>query len=135
MWEDSRRKWKKRSHGGDKIITCKYVVSPKDIKLFHLQLLLLHVCGPKSLEDVKTYNGITYTSFVEVYHARRIASNDNEWRKCLNETKELHSPKQLWNLFGYICALNVSVNALALWNDHIIGWELTVEIYNVIFSL
>ena len=40
-------------------------------------------------------------------HARGIVSNDNEWHECLNEAKELHSPKQMRNLFGYICALNV----------------------------
>ena len=94
-----------------------YVVSQKDIELFHLRLLLLHVCGPKSFEDVRTYNGITYTSFVEACHARGIASNDNEWRECLNETKELHSLKQIWNLFGNSCVLNVPANGLAQWNE------------------
>jgi hypothetical protein len=84
-----------------------YVVSPEDIELFHLRLILLHVCGPKSFEDVRTYNGITYTSFVEACHARGIASHDNGRRECLNETKELHSPKQMQNLLGYICTLNV----------------------------
>ena len=34
-----------------------------------------------------------------------------------NETKELHSSKQIGNLFGYIFALNVPANALALWDD------------------
>ena len=29
----------------------------------------------------------------------------------------LHSPKQIQNLFGYLCALNVPANALALWNE------------------
>ena len=77
-----------------------YVVSPKVIELFHLRLLLLHVCGPKSFEDARTYNGIIHTSFVEACHARGIASNDNEWGECLNEAKELHSPKQMRNLFG-----------------------------------
>ena len=58
-----------------------------------------------------------FTRNVEACHARGIASNDNEWCECLNETKELHSPKQMRNLFGYICALNVPANALALWNE------------------
>ena len=77
-------------------------MSPKDIKLFHLRLILLNVCGPKLFEDVRTYNGITCSSFVEASHARGIASNDNEWRECLNEIEELHSPKQMRNIFGYI---------------------------------
>jgi hypothetical protein len=78
VWKDSRKKLKERSRGGDKIITRMYVVSPKYIELFHLRLLLLHVCHSKSFEDVRTYNGIAYTSFVEACHGRGIASNDNE---------------------------------------------------------
>ena len=110
------KKWK-RSRGSDKIITRIYLVSPKDLELFHLRLLLLQVCSPESFEDVRTHNGITYTSFVEACHARGIASNDNECREYLNETKELHLPKQMHNLFGFICALNVPANELALWNE------------------
>ena len=58
-----------------------------------------------------------YKRQVEACHARSITSNDNEWRECLNEAKELHSPKQMRNLFGYICALNLPANGLALWNE------------------
>jgi hypothetical protein len=67
--------------------------------------------------DVRTYNGITYTSFVEACHACGIPLNDNDWCEYLNETKELHSPKQIWNLLGYICVLNVPAKALELWNE------------------
>ncbi|XP_046808269.1 ATP-dependent DNA helicase PIF1-like [Lucilia cuprina] len=50
-------------------------------------------------------------------HARGIASNDNEWRDCLNEAKETQSPRQLRQLFAFICSLNVPTNALQLWNE------------------
>lgn len=64
---------KNGNRGGDKIITRMSVVLPKDIDLFHLRLLLLHVCSAKSFADVNTYN-----SFFGACHARGIASNDNE---------------------------------------------------------
>ena len=47
-------------------------------------LTIAFITCPKSFEDVRTYNGITYTSFVEACHAHGIASNDNEWRESLN---------------------------------------------------
>lgn len=117
VWHNQGKKWKKRLRGVDKVISRLYVVSPKDVELFHLRLLLLHVRGPKSFEDLRMYNGVVYPTFVDACHARGIASNDNEWRECLDEAKETKSPRQLRGLFGFICGLNVPTNALALWNE------------------
>lgn len=94
-----------------------YVVSPKEIELFHLRLLLLHVTGVESFEQVKFYNGVQYNTFVEACHARGIASNDNEWRQTLDEATNFRMPKQLRDLFAVICALNIPANALALWME------------------
>lgn len=117
VWIDKDKMWKKRQLGGDKIISRMYVVSPKEIELFHLRLLLLHVTGPRSFNDVKFYNGVQYNTFVDACHARGIASNDNEWRETLQEAKNFRMPKQLRELFAVICALNLPANALALWNE------------------
>lgn len=116
-WVDGNKKWKKRLRGGDKIISRMFVVSPRDKELFHLRLLLLHVCGAQSFQDVRTYNGVVYDTFAEACHSRGIASNDNEWRECLNEAKQFNTPKQLRHLFSIICALNVPANVLALWDE------------------
>lgn len=89
-----------------------YVVSPRNVELFHLCLLLLHVKGVASFEDVRTYNGVVYGSFIEACHARGIASNDNECRECLNEAKDFNSPKQMRDLLGFICAFNLPANTL-----------------------
>ncbi|XP_055306515.1 ATP-dependent DNA helicase pif1-like [Sitodiplosis mosellana] len=70
-----------------------------------------------SFADCRSYNGVVYNSFIEACHARGIASNDNEWRECLNEAKQFHSPKQLRHLFAVILALNVPANSLLLWNE------------------
>lgn len=117
VWNDSRKCWTKRQRGGDKIISRLYVVSPKDIELFHLRLLLLHVRGPQSFDDLRRYDSINHLTFVDACHARGIASNDSEWRECLNEAKETKSPRQLRQLFGFICGLNVPANASALWDE------------------
>lgn len=117
MWKDSEKKWIQRKRGGDKIISRMYMVSPGDIELFHLRMLLLHVPGPKSFEDLRTYQGVAYPTFVAACHARGIASNDNEWHACLDEAKEINSPRQLRELFAFICAMNIPANALALWDE------------------
>lgn len=116
-WKDENKKWNKREKGADKIISRMYVVSPKDVQLFHLRLLLLHVRDVRYFEECRMFDGVTYNSFIEACHARGIASNDSEWHNCLDEAKEFHSAKQLRHLFGVILALNLPANALNLWND------------------
>lgn len=117
VWIDKEKQWQKRVRRADTIISRMYMVAPKDVELFHLRLLLLHVCGPKSFEDVRTYCNVTYSTFIEACRARGIASNDTEWYDCLNEAKDSHSAQMLRNLFAIICALNIPANASVLWND------------------
>lgn len=117
VWNDRDKKWTKRQRGAEKVIARLYVVSPRDMELYHLRLLLLHVRGPKNFQDLRTYLGNVYLTFLEASHARGIASNDNEWRECMFEAKDIQSPRQLRQLFAFICAMNVPANALALWNE------------------
>lgn len=116
VWNSTSKKWNRRINNSDKVIARLYAVSVKDVEKFHLRLLLLHVRGPTSFEDLRTHNGVLYNTFVEAAYSRRIASNDNEWHDCLNESKDTQTAKQMRQLFGYICGLNVPANALALWN-------------------
>lgn len=66
---------------------------------------------------MRTYNKILYPTFLEACHARGIASNEIKWRECLNEAKDTRSPRQLRQLFAFICSLNLPTNALELWNE------------------
>lgn len=73
VWNDNQKKWIKRKRGGVKVISRMYVLSPRDIELFHLRMLLLHVRGPKNFENLPTYEGVTHPTFVAACHARGIA--------------------------------------------------------------
>lgn len=55
------------------------------------------------LYDVRKYNIIQYATFIDACHARGNASNDHEWRECLDEAKGFHYPKELGELFVFIC--------------------------------
>jgi len=41
-----------------------YMVNPKDIEKFHLRLLLLHVRVAQCFDDLKSYNGKIYKSYL-----------------------------------------------------------------------
>ncbi|XP_036346558.1 uncharacterized protein LOC118755857, partial [Rhagoletis pomonella] len=73
IWNTADKKWKKRTRGGD-----------------------------KCFEDLKTCDNVIYNTFVEACHARGIASDDSEWKQCLDEAMEFQSPKQIRELFATI---------------------------------
>ena len=75
-----------------------YEVSSSQMELFHLRILLLHVKGAKSYEDLRTVNGVIYPNYTETCSSLRLIENDNEW-KTISEAKNWMMPKSLRNLF------------------------------------
>ena len=57
LFNKTLKKWVQRKRNGDNIISHMYSVSPKEHERFHLHVLLLHVPGATSFEDLKTVNG------------------------------------------------------------------------------
>jgi ATP-dependent DNA helicase PIF1 len=71
VFDDKNKKWtmrKKKSNKG--IIGRMYMVSPNEGERYYLRLLLLHVKGACSYEDIKTVNDKIYSSFKEAAIAR-----------------------------------------------------------------
>ena len=88
-------KWKPRQRGNHKVVTRLYSVSPRDVKRFHLRILLLSVKGPQSFEDLRTVDGVVYNSFKEAAIRRNLVNNDGEWVRFLAEASLTHMPVQL----------------------------------------
>ncbi|GFV21566.1 ATP-dependent DNA helicase [Trichonephila clavipes] len=63
VWKNN--KWERRVRLGGRIVSRLYSVSPKDIERFHLRILLFHVPGAKSFEELKTYEGVMMTSLLK----------------------------------------------------------------------
>lgn len=121
-WDSTRKEWRKRQRGGQKVVTRLYNVSPKNVELFNLRLLLLHVKGAKGFEDIVTVDGILHETFLAAANARGIVCNDNQWQDTIAEATTSQSPRQLRQLFGIICGINIPANRNALWEqfkDHI----------------
>lgn len=47
-----------------------YSITPKEMELYHLKILLLHVKGATSHKDLKTINGVTYQTNFQACSAR-----------------------------------------------------------------
>ena len=76
-----------------------YAVSPTQTELFHLRLLLLHVKGGTSFEDLRTVDGIFHDSFAAACLARGLIEDDDEWFKAMEEATVWMMPQRLRLLF------------------------------------
>ncbi|KAF5349437.1 hypothetical protein D9758_014620 [Tetrapyrgos nigripes] len=77
-----------------------YFVSPNGGERFYLRTLLTIAKSATSFQDLRTYNGVEYSTFHEVCLARGLLENDGEWRRCLAEACEIQTGSQLRQLFA-----------------------------------
>ena len=110
-WKSTPKIWKRRPRCR-KIIGRMHRLSPKSGEIYYLRLLLLHVKGATSWDDLKLNpetNEIE-NSFKEAAAARGLLLDDLEWNKAMQEAAEIvTSGEQLVSLFVTIL-LNCEVS-------------------------
>ena len=116
VWNKFSREWTKRKkcHSVGRMA----FVSPNEGERFYLRLLLVHVSGATSFEDLRTVNGITYNTFKETAYALELLKDDEEYNKCLLEASEIKTGKQLRFLFANIIIYNIIEDPYKLWLLH-----------------
>ena len=82
-WIAEDKKWKRRTRS-DRIGRI-YSVHPASGEPFYFRMLLMIVKGAKCYEDVRTYNGIVYSTFREACGARGLLGDDIEWYNAFDE--------------------------------------------------
>lgn len=118
-FNNQEKKWHKR------IKTCKTIgrlsnVSPKDIERFHLKLILNFVSGATSFDDLKNYQGNSYSTFQETANAMGLIESDEHLCNIFDEACQIMMPKELrqffsWFLIGDKMATTYS---LLIWNKY-----------------
>nr|XP_047124268.1 uncharacterized protein LOC124806980 [Hydra vulgaris] len=106
-------KWKVKQRGSDKVVVRMYKVS-SFCELFFLRLLLWHVKGAKSFEDLRTVHG--NDAFCEACYHLGLLQDDIEWRNTITEAVATRMPKQIRLLFSIIITLCEPNDSLHLWN-------------------
>ena len=94
-----------------------YTVNPLDYERFFLRIILLHRRGATSFEDLRTVNGEVYETFLNAAKAMNLVENDDEWRDCLQEAAAFAMPRQLRELFAYICVFCSPSDVKELWEQ------------------
>ena len=119
-----------------------YFVSPSQVELFRLRLLLLNCRGAKSFNELKNLNGVQYMTFSEACLALGLIDDDEEWSRAMQEAvswmmpgtrllfvcilihcQPVH-PDELWENFKDA----LSEDFLRLYGDH-------TRAYNVAFPI
>ena len=62
-----------------------YSVSPSQVELFRLRLLLLNYRGAKSFDELKNVNGVWYMKFSETCLTLGLIDDDEEWSRAMQK--------------------------------------------------
>ncbi|XP_058796825.1 uncharacterized protein LOC131667435 [Phymastichus coffea] len=93
-----------------------FSVSPTQIELFHLRLLLLHVKGATSFDSLKTVNGIVQPTFTAACLELGLIEDDQEWAKAIEEASMWMMPRRLRQLFTRILIHCQPIHPEVLWD-------------------
>uniref|UniRef100_A0A1I7T6R1 ATP-dependent DNA helicase n=1 Tax=Caenorhabditis tropicalis TaxID=1561998 RepID=A0A1I7T6R1_9PELO len=96
-----------------------YFISPRNRERYALRQLLLYTKGAISFEDLRTFQGTCYATFVEAARAAGFLSDDSTHEQTLQEATTFNTPYQLRGLFVILMVFEVVNNATDLWNRFI----------------
>nr|XP_027127530.1 uncharacterized protein LOC113743677 [Coffea arabica] len=113
VWYPGRKKWEPRKQKDciGRIVTA----GIKEGERYFLRLLLTHVKGPKSFEDLKTVNGTYVNTFREAAILRGYFESDTSQEECLEEASSYQMPYILRRLFATLLVHFPPLNARKLW--------------------
>lgn len=100
------------------IVSRMYTVSLRDEERFYLRLLLLHIPGATSFESLRTVGLVVHETFKAATSARGLLESDDEWDRCLSDAGIYYMPRQLREMFAFICCFCQPASPLKLWEDH-----------------
>jgi ATP-dependent DNA helicase PIF1 len=116
-WQPSTRSWKRRVLARPNTLARMHSVSVREGERFFLRLLLSHVAGPTSFQDLRTFDGVVYSTFKEACVARGMLEDDSMWVSTIEEVATHASPVQLRQLFVSVLTLAHPANPAALWEQ------------------
>ncbi|XP_074293299.1 uncharacterized protein LOC141620283 [Silene latifolia] len=113
---ENKKLWKSRDRGV--VIGRVAHASPGEGERYYLRLLLEHVRGPTSFEDLVTVNGTSCASFQEATLRRRILKEDNAAGKCMDKAVQVEMQNALRRLFATILNFGCPNNPTEFWDQY-----------------
>ncbi|KAI5407486.1 hypothetical protein KIW84_053660 [Lathyrus oleraceus] len=107
VYVKKKREWKPRQKGYT--IGRLIWVPPTTGELYYLRLMLTHVKGPRSYNDIKTVNNVKYDTFRDACFAMGFIGDDREFIAAIKEANHWGSGQYLRLLFVHML-LSGSIN-------------------------
>jgi len=96
-----------------------YSVSATQGELYYMRLLLLNVRGAQSFDHVKNCERAFIRNLQRSRHCTAFCfADDSEWENCLEEAQSFQMPRQLRQLFAYICVFCEPKFPNVLWENY-----------------
>lgn len=93
-----------------------YIVLPIDLERFYLRILLNHVRGPTSFDNLLTCQGIRHNMSQKATQSMGLIKNDQSIFYCLVEAMSFQVPSALQRLFVTIMVYYLAANIRLLWD-------------------
>ncbi|KAG3237306.1 hypothetical protein PI124_g17699 [Phytophthora idaei] len=113
-WDTKAKRWVRRKRYQAALGRMIHV-SPRDMQRFYKGVLPCHRKGPRSFENLRTVDGVTYDSYREAALHAGYLEDDSEWVACMTEASQFRMPYQLRQLFATIIVYSQVVEVGALW--------------------
>nr|XP_048324704.1 uncharacterized protein LOC125421033 [Ziziphus jujuba var. spinosa] len=113
VWSSQFKTWniRKRSDVVGRIVN----VNPFDHERYYLRLLLNHVRGATSFDDLKCVNGVQCLSYRDATLLHGLLESDNSFELCLEEASLYQMPYSLRRLFATLLVYCSPSNPRDLW--------------------
>ncbi|XP_012837726.1 PREDICTED: uncharacterized protein LOC105958267 [Erythranthe guttata] len=116
VWDKKYKCWNERKKRD--VIGRINGANPIEGERFYLRLLLNHVRGPTSFQDLLTVNHMRCSNFKEAAQRRGLMESDQSIVECLNEAISFQMPHELRRLFAIILVYCAPTNVKDLWDTY-----------------
>ncbi|XP_071677067.1 uncharacterized protein [Lolium perenne] len=118
-WIKGKKKWQGRKLKGRGQVGRIVYAHPAEGERYFLRVLLNHVRGATSYENLKTVNGKQCANFRESCEKRGLIETDKTLDDCLTESATFQMPYALRRLFATILVFCEVTNIRSLWDNHL----------------
>ncbi|XP_066923007.1 uncharacterized protein, partial [Clytia hemisphaerica] len=114
VFDARTKKWKIRRRNV-KLVSRMYNASVREGERFYLRVLLLHVAGATSFEELRTFDGVLHPSFREACIARGLLQDDNLWITTMENVAQYGTASKIRKVFCMILIHGEVNNPPEIW--------------------
>ena len=115
VWSQQYKEWTRRKKKKKTVIGRIITANPFEGERYYLRILLNHVRGPLSFENIRTVDGVVAPTFREAATMHGLLQRDSSLQDCLHEASLYQMPSSLRRIFATILVYCNPTNPRELW--------------------